>query len=67
LTFDLELLRQPATFRREVIIHELLHLKVPNHGQLFRSLLRAHLADGSSPQRSVKVLESEPRPHEDRA
>jgi len=26
-----------------VILHELLHLKIPNHGKLFRSLLRAYL------------------------
>ncbi len=45
LTFDEDLLRQPARFRREVIVHELLHLKVPNHGPLFRSLLRAYLSD----------------------
>lgn len=43
LTFDTELLRQPAEFRREVIVHELLHLKVPNHGRLFKALLRAYL------------------------
>jgi predicted metal-dependent hydrolase len=43
LTFDTDLLRQPANFRREVIVHELLHLKVPNHGPVFRSLLRAYL------------------------
>ena len=24
-------------------VHELLHLKVPNHGKLFKSLLRAYL------------------------
>ena len=44
LTFSPEPLRQPAAFRREAIVHELLHLKVPNHGPLFRSLLRAYLA-----------------------
>ncbi|MBC7254524.1 MAG: M48 family metallopeptidase [Chloroflexi bacterium] len=43
LTFDIDLLRQPSAFRREVIIHELLHLKVPNHGPVFRSLLKAYL------------------------
>jgi hypothetical protein len=37
-------LRQPAAFRREVIVHELLHLKVPNHGPLFKALLKAYLA-----------------------
>ncbi len=45
LTFDQELLRQPARFRAEVVVHELLHLKVPNHGRLFRALLQAHLAE----------------------
>lgn len=43
LTFDTELLHLPAEFRREVIVHELLHLKVPNHGRLFKALLKAYL------------------------
>lgn len=43
LTFDTAILMEPAEFRTEVIVHELLHLKVGNHGKLFRSLLRAHL------------------------
>lgn len=43
LTFDSELLRATAAFRRQVIVHELLHLKVPNHGKVFRALLKAHL------------------------
>jgi len=44
LTFDLDLLRQPSKVRAEVIIHELLHLKLPNHGRLFRALLKAYKA-----------------------
>lgn len=44
LTFAADLLQQPADFRMEVIVHELLHLKVPNHGPLFRSLLKAYLS-----------------------
>ena len=44
LTFASDLLEQPEDFRREVIVHELLHLKVPNHGPLFRALLTAYLA-----------------------
>ncbi|HAA81423.1 MAG: hypothetical protein PWQ34_1963 [Caldanaerobacter sp.] len=43
LTFNTELLKQPAEFRREVIVHELLHLKVPNHGRLFRALLQGYI------------------------
>ena len=45
LTFDTGLLHQPAEFRAVAVVHELLHLKVPNHGRLFRSLLRSHLAE----------------------
>ncbi|MCX7895767.1 MAG: M48 family metallopeptidase [Thermoanaerobaculum sp.] len=44
VTFDTELLRQPAEFRRKVIVHELLHLRVPNHGKLFKALLKSYLA-----------------------
>jgi len=43
LTFDTALLRQPAEFRAEAIVHELLHLKVPNHGKLFKALYRTLL------------------------
>jgi predicted metal-dependent hydrolase len=45
LTFDRDLLREPPARRKEVIVHELVHLKVGNHGPLFRSLVRAYLAD----------------------
>jgi predicted metal-dependent hydrolase len=34
VTFDSDLLGLPEPFRREVIVHELVHLKVPNHGPL---------------------------------
>lgn len=47
LTFDMALLAQPDAFRTEVIVHELLHLKVPNHGKLFHALLRAYLAEAA--------------------
>ncbi len=43
LTFNTELLKQPAEFRAEVIVHELLHLKIPNHGRLFRALLQGYI------------------------
>lgn len=44
LTLNRELIYQSAEFRREVIVHELLHLKIPNHGRLFKALLRAYLS-----------------------
>jgi predicted metal-dependent hydrolase len=49
VTFDTGLLCQGEVFRREVIVHELLHLKLPNHGALFRALLHAHLGSDARP------------------
>jgi predicted metal-dependent hydrolase len=45
LTFSTELLAQPPRRRAEVMVHELVHLKVGNHGRLFKSLVRAHLRE----------------------
>lgn len=46
LTFSFDLLQEPAAFRDYVIVHELLHLLVPNHGRVFKGLLRAYLHQG---------------------
>src|SRR4051794_2090704 len=43
VTFSTELLTESRRFQDYVIVHELLHLKVRNHGKLFKSLLSAHL------------------------
>ncbi len=45
LNFSTALLAQPRSFQDEVIVHELLHLRVPNHCKLFKSQLLAHLAE----------------------
>jgi predicted metal-dependent hydrolase len=45
LTFNTEILKQPASFRREAIVHELLHMKIPNHGKLFKNLMKAYLSE----------------------
>ena len=38
-----DLLRESRAFREIVIAHELLHLYIPNHGKLFKSLMNAYL------------------------
>jgi predicted metal-dependent hydrolase len=43
LMFNADLLSTSGEVREEVIVHELSHLKVPNHGQVLRALLRAYL------------------------
>lgn len=45
LTFNLELLDKRRNLIDYVIVHELLHMKVPNHGKLFKSLMFAFLPD----------------------
>jgi predicted metal-dependent hydrolase len=45
LNFNSELLDLEQALWDYVIVHELLHFSVPNHGKLWKSLMRAHLGD----------------------
>jgi len=47
VTFNTDLLKEPAEFRNRVIVEELLHIKVPNHGKLFKALLKAYLKNNT--------------------
>ncbi len=40
-----DLLREDAAFQEVVVVHELLHLRVPNHGKLFKGLMSAFLPE----------------------
>ena len=45
LNFNAELLALDREIGDYVIVHEMLHFFVPNHGKLWKSLMRAHLGD----------------------
>src|SRR5437870_13628991 len=45
LTFDATLLELREELQDYVIVHELLHFHAPNHGKLWKSLMRAHLGE----------------------
>lgn len=45
LSFNAELLELEPNVWDYVIVHELLHFDVPNHGKLWKSLMRAHVGD----------------------
>lgn len=42
ICFSTDLLKEPHAFQTVVIIHELIHIHVPNHGKLFKSLMNAY-------------------------
>jgi predicted metal-dependent hydrolase len=45
LNFNAELLNLDRDLGDYVIVHELLHFSVPNHGKLWKSRMLAHLGD----------------------
>jgi predicted metal-dependent hydrolase len=48
LHFSSDLLPLDPQLWDYVIVHELLHLSVPNHGRLWKALMRAHLGDSEA-------------------
>ena len=43
ITLAADLMYEAASFQDFVVAHELLHLRVPNHGRLFKALMTAHV------------------------
>jgi hypothetical protein len=43
VTFALDLVNEKPGFQDFVIVHELLHLRVPKHGRVFRALMTAYV------------------------
>lgn len=54
LTFDCKLLNLPNHLQDYVIVHELMHLKIPNHGKMWKCLMTAHLGDYSALEDELK-------------
>ena len=44
LTFSYALLNEAQETRAKAIVHELLHMKYPNHGKMFKTLFISHLS-----------------------
>lgn len=45
VTLAADLASQPPGFQDFVVAHELLHLRIPNHGKLFKALMTAYVPD----------------------
>ena len=50
-----------AALPRYVIVHELLHFNVPNHGKLWKSLMTAYLGDYEKIELKLKKIVNEER------
>lgn len=48
VTLAVALLNRPEAFQDFVIVHELLHLKIPNHGRVFTAMISAHVPNWRS-------------------
>lgn len=53
VSFNKRLLNEDRSFGEQVIVHELIHLKVPNHGPVFRSLFSAYMPEAGRGQQTV--------------
>ncbi len=53
VNFNSELLFMDEAIQDFVIVHELLHLKVSNHGKLFKSLMSIHLPDWKKAEKKL--------------
>ena len=56
LNFNNELLDLDSDLWDYVIVHELLHFSVPNHGKLWKSLMRAHVGEYEELESRLKAL-----------
>ena len=56
VTFNTDLLALGYDLQDYVIVHELLHIAVPNHGGLWKSLMRSYLGDYESLDSRLRAL-----------
>jgi predicted metal-dependent hydrolase len=56
LTFDSQVAELEDALQDYVIVHELLHFRIPNHGPLWKSLMRSHLGPYEEREDRLKEL-----------
>jgi len=59
LNFNKQLLVLDKELGEYVIVHELLHFNVPNHGKLWKSLMTAYLGDYEKTEKKLKRIATE--------
>lgn len=56
LNFDTSLLNLKPDLQDYVIVHELLHLRIPNHGKLWKALMMAYFGDYTKQEAELATL-----------
>ncbi len=59
LTLSTELLKIPDNLSEFVIVHELVHLSIPNHGKVFKSFMTAYLPDWQVREQQLRQIDKE--------
>jgi len=64
LNFSVALLELDPALWDYVIVHELLHFSVPNHGRLWKALMRAYLGDWEKAEEQLRRQAGSLQPHQ---
>jgi predicted metal-dependent hydrolase len=56
LNFNVQLLEFEKDIGKYVILHELLHFRVPNHGKLWKSFMLAYMRNYEKIEKKLKAL-----------
>ncbi|MEO6624705.1 MAG: M48 family metallopeptidase [Burkholderiaceae bacterium] len=59
VTLAYDLIQQAESFQDYVIVHELLHLRVPNHGRVFKALLTAYVPGWHFIKEKAKIFNND--------
>lgn len=59
INLNLHLMRLPDRLIDFIIVHELVHTKIPNHGPSFKEKLRSHFPDAAELDKAVKKFRPE--------
>lgn len=54
INLNLHLMRLPDRLIDYILVHELVHTKIPNHGPVFKQTLRSHFPDATELDKTIK-------------
>ncbi len=59
INLNLHLMRLPDRMIDYILVHELVHTKIPNHGPLFKERLKGHFQDAAELDKAIKKFRPE--------